>query len=96
MIVIEEATIKVYIDDEKCEQCESKACIKACSLYDRGVLRLKGGKPTVLMSAEEVKRTGTECLACEYECWLKGRNAIRIEIPITGLDEYRRSVGLMR
>jgi len=96
MIVIEEATIKVYIDDEKCEQCESKACIKACSLYDRGVLRLKGGKPTVLMSAEEVKRTGTECLACEYECWLRGRNAIRIEIPITGLDEYRRSVGLMR
>jgi len=96
MIVIEEATIKVYIDDEKCEQCESKACIKACSLYDRGVLRLKGGKPTVLMSAEEVKRTGTECLACEYECWLKGRNAIRIEIPIPGLDEYRRSVGLMR
>jgi ferredoxin len=96
MIVVEESTIKVYIDDEKCEQCQSKACIKACSLYDRGVLRLKGGKPTVLMSAEEVKRTATECLACEYECWFRGLKAIRIEIPIPGLEEYRRSVGLAR
>ena len=36
------------------------------------------------------KRLGTECLACEYECWFRGNKAITIEAPIPGLDEYRK------
>ncbi|MCS7116519.1 MAG: hypothetical protein RMJ31_05525 [Nitrososphaerota archaeon] len=90
MLEFEEQTIKVIIDDSKCLECKTKACIKGCSLYDRGILRLRGGKPAILISPEEVKRLGTECLACEYECWFRGLKAIRIEVPIKGLDEYKR------
>ena len=88
-----ERTIKVVIDDSKCLKCPSFACIRACSMYDRGVLKVKGGKPAVLISEEELKRTGTECLACEYACKKDGLNAIKIEIPIPGLDEYKAKWG---
>jgi hypothetical protein len=60
-------------------------------MYDRGILKLKGGKP-VVFDLEEAKRVGTECLACEYECWFRGLNAIKIEAPISGLEEYRRKM----
>ena len=65
----QEQTIKVVIDDSKCKKCESKACIAACKTYARGILVLKDGKPTV---EGDAKRLGTECLACEYECWFRG------------------------
>lgn len=91
MLEFEERTIKVIIDDSKCLDCKTKACIKACSLYDRGILRLRGGKPAILMVPSEAKRLGTECLACEYECWFRGLSAIRIEIPMPELDEFKRS-----
>ena len=85
----EERTIKVSIDVAKCQDCTSKACIEACKIYARGILQLEDGKPSVNhLSPEEVKRMGTECLACEYECWQRGNSAIRIEIPIRGLSEY--------
>lgn len=93
MLEFYERTIKVIIDDDKCSDCETFACIKACSLYDRGILKVKGGKPAILMSEEEVKRTGTECLACEFACLIEGRGAIKIEVPIPGLDEYRARWG---
>lgn len=91
MLEFEERTIKVVIDDSKCPQCQTKACLKGCSMYDRGILKLKGGKP-VVFDLEEAKRVGTECLACEYECWFRGLNAIRIEVPISGLEEYGRNM----
>jgi hypothetical protein len=91
MIEFKERTIKVTIDDSKCPNCKTKACIKGCSLYNRGILKLQAGKPAVLMNASEVARTGTECLACEYECWFRGLNAIRIEVPMPELDEFKKS-----
>ena len=42
-----ERTIKVIIDEEKCEGCETHACVEACSTYSRGILVLKDGKPAV-------------------------------------------------
>jgi Fe-S-cluster-containing dehydrogenase component len=91
----EERTIKVIIDTTKCPDCSSKACVDACQVYDRGILQLSDGKPSVShLSPEEVKRRGTECLACEYACWQLGNNAIRIEVPIKGLDEYLRKRNL--
>ena len=85
----EERTIKVIIDTARCPDCISKACIAACKVYDRGILQLNDGKPSVsYLSPEEVKRRGTECLACEYACWQRGNNAIRIEVPIKGLADY--------
>jgi hypothetical protein len=85
----EERTIKVIIDTDKCPDCTTKACVTACKRYSRGILQLNDGKPSVShLDPEEVKRRGTECLGCEYECWQRGLNAIRIEVPIKGLAEY--------
>jgi len=92
MLEFKERTIKVIIDDSKCPNCKTKACIKGCSLYDRGILRLQAGKPAILMSPSEAARTGTECLACEYECWFRGLNAIKIEAPMPELDEFKKSL----
>jgi len=86
----QEQTIKVVIDESKCPDCESKACIAACKTYARGMLVLKEGKPAV---EGDAKRLGTECLACEYECWFRGKKAIQIEAPIPGLEEYRKKHG---
>ncbi len=91
----QERTIKVIIDEEKCEGCETRACIEACKTYDRGILQEVEGRPGVTMSPEDLKRRGTECLACEYACWFKGKGAIRIEVPIPGLEEYRRKHGTL-
>jgi hypothetical protein len=87
----QEQTIKVIVDESKCEKCESKACIAACKTYARGMLVLKDGAPVV---EGDAKRLGTECLACEYECWFRGNRAIKIEAPIPGLEEYRKKLGI--
>lgn len=91
MLEFEERTIRLVIDDSKCAQCQTKACVKGCSMYDRGILALRDGKPAVL-DLEEARRVGTECLACEYECWFRGLDAIRIEVPVSGLEEYRGNI----
>jgi len=88
-----ERTIKIIIDEEKCAGCETHACVEACKTFSRGILVLKDGKPAVEGSAEELARTGTECLACEYACWFKGNSAITIEVPVEGLAEYRAKNG---
>ena len=89
MLIFSERTITVSIDTDKCPDCESKACIAACRNYARGILELRDGVPSVdHLDAEGVKRGGTECLACEYECRLRGLGAIAIEVPIQGLPEY--------
>ncbi len=90
----EERTIKVIIDEAKCEGCKTYACVSACKLYSREVLVLKNGKLTTAGDAEFIKRVGTECLACEYQCRMRGNGAITILAPTPGLDDYRRKHGL--
>lgn len=75
----------IEIDDEKCDVCKSYACIKACSLYGRDILKLQNGKPTLRYSKEETKRRDNECLACEEACRVDGEDAICITLPIRGL-----------
>ncbi|MCX6008823.1 MAG: hypothetical protein NTW48_02070 [Chloroflexi bacterium] len=90
-----ERSMKVVIDTSKCSDCISKACIEACKTYDRELLQLKDGKPSVEhISADEVLRRGTECLACEYACWKRGKDVIYIDIPIKGLAEYIQGLPL--
>jgi NAD-dependent dihydropyrimidine dehydrogenase PreA subunit len=81
---------KVTIDLSKCEECDSKACIKICSLPTMGrILELKHGKPSLRKDPKEVKRGAcTECLGCELECELRGKKAVRIILPTPELDEY--------
>lgn len=91
MLEFLERSIKVTIDTSKCQECESKACVAACKKFARGILQLQDGAPSVAhLSDDEVKRRGTECLACEYECWFRGKSAIKIDVPVKGLDEYLR------
>jgi len=47
-----ERTIKIIIDEDKCEGCETHACVEACKTFSRGILVLKDGKPAVEGSAE--------------------------------------------
>lgn len=90
MLEFAERTLTVKIDTSKCAACETKACADACKKYARGVLEIddQGRASVAHRSAEEILRLGTECLACELACKTSGKNAITIEIPIKGLDEY--------
>ena len=95
MLSFSERTVTVSIDTGRCPECVSKACVAACHKYARGILELKDGIPSVAhLDAEGVKRGGTECLACEYECWFRGCQAISIDVPIKGLPEYLTKRGL--
>jgi len=84
MYEFEFRTGKVSIDYEKCDGCTSFACVKACSLYGRNILRVQGGKPVLSVSPEEAKRLCIECLACEEECRLRGQGALKIALPVIG------------
>jgi hypothetical protein len=90
-----ERSIKVNIDISRCLECSTKACVEACKIFDRSILQLKDGIPSVShLSPEEVIKRGTECLACEFACWKRGKQAINIDIPIKGLDQYIRGIPL--
>ena len=90
MLEFAERTMIVRVDTAACPDCETKACVAACETYSRGILRLRDGLPSVAhLAPREVVRKGTECLACEYACRMRGRGALAIEVPIEGLDAYR-------
>jgi len=82
-----EQTIKIIIDRSKCPECKTKACAEGCKIYNRGMLVIQNGLPT-LNEETDPKRMGTECLACEEECRLRGFNVLKIEAPIDGLKEW--------
>lgn len=85
-------TGKVTIDYNKCKECESYACVKACSLFGRSVLRVEDQKP-VLFSADAGKRC-IEDLACELYCQRYGMKGLKITLDDYGINEYRKKVGL--
>ena len=87
-----EQTIKLSVDESKCQDCKSKACIAACKTYARGMLVLKDG--IYPMVEGDPRRLGTECLACEYECWFRGNGGMFVSAPTPGLEEYRRKHGI--
>jgi hypothetical protein len=86
----------VIIEDNKCPECNTYACVKACSLYGRSLYRvnLKKHKPELAYGKDDLKRLCTECLACEQECLLRGLNAIRIHLPMPRLEKFKKDVGL--
>jgi hypothetical protein len=82
-----ERSLTVLIDLSQCRECASKACVAACGLYDRGVLQLSDGLPSVdHLEESELLRRATECLACEFACRLYGLGALSIHVPIEGFD----------
>ena len=88
------ATGRVAIDYEKCRDCQNYACVKACSLFGRSILRVQDGKPVLIPSSEEAKRLCIEDLSCELYCQTYGNKGLKISLDMFGLDEYRREMGL--
>jgi succinyl-CoA synthetase beta subunit len=84
-------TGSVKIDLKKCIAPECGfACVKADRWFGRSCLKIEGKKPTLTGSPEQLKRLCNECLACEVECELHGGKAIKIDLSIYGLDEFKR------
>ena len=75
------------IELEKCDGCLTKACIGSCPA---GLFRLEGGRPALAVPRERFTRACTDCLACEFECSLRGAGALRIVYPMPEMDEYVR------
>jgi len=86
-------TGEVTYDHAVCASCASKACVAACVPQ---ILELSGdGLPVLRVTAEEAARGRcTECLACEVDCRAHGGGGGRVELPIAGLPDYRRSRGM--
>ena len=84
-------TGRISIDHQRCHDCTSLACVAACSLYGSRILKAEGGKPVLAIAVEETTRRDIECLACELACYLRGRHALTISLPIVGLEQYRES-----
>jgi Fe-S-cluster-containing hydrogenase component 2 len=91
MYTFELRTGKVSIDHSKCAGCTTLACVEACRRYGSAVLKAEAGKPVLAIPRDETGRRDIECLACEIACYLRGRQAITISLPIAGLEEWKSS-----
>jgi succinyl-CoA synthetase beta subunit len=79
----------ITYDHAACANCETKICVQTCVPK---ILELKDGAPVLNISLEDAKRGKCiECLACEVECYFQGNRGGRIQLPIEGLEAYRRT-----
>jgi len=83
----------VTYDHDVCARCASKVCVSACVPQ---ILTLSPeGLPVLAITAEEAARGRcSECLACEVDCHALGAGGGWVDLPIPGLEEYRRSRGM--
>ncbi|MBW1712094.1 MAG: hypothetical protein JRJ59_02965 [Deltaproteobacteria bacterium] len=59
------------------------ACVKACRLQGRNILKIQDDRPILAVTGEEeIKRLDNECLACEYQCSVKGPGCVSIEVRL--------------
>ncbi len=57
------------------------ACVKACRLYGRNILKIEKNRPVLAVAdPEEINRLDNECLACEYQCRFEGPGCVSIEV----------------
>ncbi len=86
----ESPTGMVTYDHAVCDTCETKVCVKTCV---RQILNLENGRPVLNISREDAKRGRcVECLACEVECHFEGEGGGYVDLPIPGLEEYRKGL----
>ena len=86
----ETITGTITYDHAACVDCESKVCIEKCVPE---ILKLENDVPVLAISNEEAKAGKCiECLACEIECIFHGNKGAYIDLPIAGLEEYRKKV----
>ena len=94
----ETRTGKIILDYSRCDPVVNKtsnpscgfACIKADRLYGRNVLKIEDGKPILAVPQKEAQRLCNECLGCEFDCTVYGKDCIQIILPLFGLEEYRK------
>lgn len=59
------------------------ACVKACRLYGRNILRIEGNRPVLAVTdPEELKRLDNECMACEFHCNQSGPGCVSITVRL--------------
>jgi len=82
---------RITIDYGQCVPVKEKssspscgfACVKACRLYGRNILKIDDNRPVLAVTdTEEIKRLDNECISCEYNCRRHGPGCISIEIPL--------------
>ncbi len=84
----ETPTGRIYIDHQKCPDCQTKGCVEACS---PGILKIEEDKAVLAVPLLDAKKGKcTECLACEIYCKFLEQDAIFIHLPIQDLEDYRK------
>lgn len=80
----------ITFDHGVCADCDHKMCVESCIPE---ILKLDNGVPVLAITEDEAKSGKCiECLACEMECVYHGKRGAYIDLPIPGLEEYRREV----
>jgi succinyl-CoA synthetase beta subunit len=79
----------VTLDHAQCASCESKVCVRECAPQ---ILSLDGhGCPVLNITPDEAKGGRcSECLACDIACYFDGAGGGYVDLPIPGLNDYRR------
>ena len=85
-------TGRVIIDYDKCRDCENYACVKACSLFGRAILRIDDGRP--VLTSDDANKNCIEDLTCELYCHNYGNKGLGIALDMFGLEAYRARIGL--
>ena len=90
-LVFETRKTTITIDYDQCLPAKENssdpacgfACVKACRLQGRNVLKIENNRPVLAVTEpEEIKRLDNECLACEYRCSVKGPGCVSIEVHL--------------
>jgi hypothetical protein len=81
----------ISIETTACSSCASKACVKVCAEQSPGPVLVLGedGRPRLKPTLTEIKRgVCTECLGCLLECEIRGKDVVRFQALLEGLDAY--------
>ena len=82
---------QITIDYRRCLPAQARtsepacgfACVKACRLYGRNILKIEDNRPVLAVTdPEEIKRLDNECLSCEYSCLDRGPGCIDILVHL--------------
>ncbi len=90
-LVFESRKCTITVDYDRClpagennsEPACGFACVKACRLMGRNILKIENNRPVLAVTdPEEIKRLDNECLACEYNCSVHGPGCIQITVHL--------------
>jgi hypothetical protein len=83
--------MKIAIDYDRCVAAIGNtsaptcgfACVKACRLYGRNILKIENNRPVLAVTEpKEIERLDNECMSCEYHCQQKGPGCIQIDVQV--------------